>query len=398
MLNIRHFFNGLQIVPRVDGATAGTAQGDLAVSSVDGNLYYNNGSGDSPIATATNTLVLTNKSISYYASATITVGIDTITFTAVNPGPIGNSISLVFNGSSTVATVVAAWNSANPSNTVGFTGPGSDTPTAQTVNLGGGNVISGLTNDNLSGSAGITNNNLAVMPSFTVKANDTASPATPQDIALGTVTEATSAVLVLTGWADATLGAPTIQVLQATTSQSGYLSSTDWNTFNNKEPALTFPDSVINTSGVVTLQGDVPFGTIPVNYYYGTNLGGIVGYHPAFTMTTVPAVFGSRASPELITASVGLTDTVPNMDKYVQEQIIYVAGNGAPTVITASPPIEAGDYPGQRMQIIGSSLTNTVIIHNSPGQVELNGTVVLGLDDAISLDFDGTAWVETSRS
>lgn len=52
----------------------------------------------------------------------------------------------------------------------------------------------------------------------------------------GNLTEATSSVLTITGGTGAVIGGSgtTIQVKQATTSQSGYLSSTDWTTFNNK--------------------------------------------------------------------------------------------------------------------------------------------------------------------
>lgn len=60
------------------------------------------------------------------------------TFTAVNFGTSGNSISLVFNGTNSVSTVVTAWNAANPSNQVTFTGSGATVPTAQTVNLSNG--------------------------------------------------------------------------------------------------------------------------------------------------------------------------------------------------------------------------------------------------------------------
>jgi hypothetical protein len=126
----------------------------------------------------------------------------------------------------------------------------------------GSNTITGLTNSNLSGSAGITganiasstvsNTNLAQMAANTVKANTSNVPANPVDTALGTTTESTSSVLVLTGWTDATIGSPTIQVLQATTSESGYLSSTDWNTFNNKQPAGNY---ITALTGDVTASG-----------------------------------------------------------------------------------------------------------------------------------------------
>jgi hypothetical protein len=69
-------------------------------------------------------------------------------FTAVNYGPGGNSIALVFNGTDDVTTVVAAWNSANPSNQVSFTGSGATVPTAQTVTLANGAYQSVQTSDN----------------------------------------------------------------------------------------------------------------------------------------------------------------------------------------------------------------------------------------------------------
>jgi hypothetical protein len=51
----------------------------------------------------------------------------------------------------------------------------------------------------------------------------------------GNLTEATSSVLTITGGSNAVIGSgTTIQVKLATTSQNGYLSSTDWTTFNNK--------------------------------------------------------------------------------------------------------------------------------------------------------------------
>ena len=64
------------------------------------------------------------------------------TFTAVTPGTIGNSISLVFNGSNDVNFVTSTWNASNPSNQVTFTGLGTNIPLAQTVNLTNGDFIS----------------------------------------------------------------------------------------------------------------------------------------------------------------------------------------------------------------------------------------------------------------
>ncbi len=48
----------------------------------------------------------------------------------------------------------------------------------------------------------------------------------------------------------------TLSILQATTSQSGYLSSTDWNTFNGKQAALSGTGIVKSTAGTITYLTD----------------------------------------------------------------------------------------------------------------------------------------------
>lgn len=79
----------------------------------------------------------------------------------------------------------------------------------------------------------------------------------------GNLTEATSSVLTITGGTGAVLtGGLTIQVKLAGAAQSGYLSTTDWNTFNNKQ-STTLTDGSIwigNGSNVATaraISGDI---------------------------------------------------------------------------------------------------------------------------------------------
>lgn len=60
-------------------------------------------------------------------------------------------------------------------------------------------------------------------------------------ITQGNLTEATSSVLTISGGTSAVIGSGTsIQVKQSSGSQSGFLSSTDWTTFNNKQNALGY--------------------------------------------------------------------------------------------------------------------------------------------------------------
>lgn len=69
----------------------------------------------------------------------------------------------------------------------------------------------------------------------------------------GNLTESTSSVLTITGGTSSVLGnGTTIQVKQATTSQSGYLTSTDWNTFNGKQAAGNY---ITALTGDITASG-----------------------------------------------------------------------------------------------------------------------------------------------
>ena len=61
-----------------------------------------------------------------------------VTFTADASGELGNAISLVFNGSDDVDTVVSTWNLGNPGNTVSHDGVGTEVISASTLPLSGG--------------------------------------------------------------------------------------------------------------------------------------------------------------------------------------------------------------------------------------------------------------------
>ena len=50
-----------------------------------------------------------------------------------------------------------------------------------------------------------------------------------------------------------TSGVATLSISQATTSSNGFLSSTDWNTFNGKQSALSFSGPLVNSAGTIYL-------------------------------------------------------------------------------------------------------------------------------------------------
>lgn len=91
-----------------------------------------------------------------------------------------------------------------------------------------------------------TVNSKALSSNITLTASDVGAEPT---LTKGNLTETTSSVLTITGGTGAVIGSgTTIQVGQATTSTSGYLSSTDWNTFNGKQPAGSYLTSVTSDS------------------------------------------------------------------------------------------------------------------------------------------------------
>jgi hypothetical protein len=124
----------------------------------------------------------------------------------------------------------------------------------------------------------------------------------------GNLTEATSAVLTITGGTGAVIGTgTTIQVAQSGASTSGFLSSTDWNTFNGKQSALTFSAPLVNTSGTVS----IPAATSLVDgYLSAANFVTFNGKQDALTLTTT----GSTGAATLI----GATLNIPNYaDQFV---------------------------------------------------------------------------------
>ena len=85
---------------------------------------------------------------------------------------------------------------------------------------------------------------------------------------LGSVSSSPTSVLVITGSGAPVNGSLTFTVNLASGSQNGYLSSTDWTTFNNKQNALGFtpynatnPDGFINSSGTAAAVSRTVSGT-----------------------------------------------------------------------------------------------------------------------------------------
>src|SRR6267154_75839 len=152
----------------------------------------------------------------------------------------------------------------------------------------------------------------------------------------GNLSESTSSILTITGGTNAILTSGlTIQVKQSNTSQSGYLSSTDWNIFNNKlstslTSARIFVGNGSNVATGVAMSGDIGITnagvvTISNNVIFNANINSAAAI--AFSkMAVLPTnLLTATNGSGIITTIAGLTTTIggylTNITNDVQAQL-----------------------------------------------------------------------------
>ena len=158
---------------------------------------------------------------------------------------------------------------------------------------------------------------------------------------------------------------PAISISQATTSTDGYLSSTDWNTFNNKQPAGTYVTSVSGTTGRITSSG----GTTPaIDLASGIATPGTTGSSsliPVITVDTYGRVTSitTASNPQGTVTSVSGTGTVSGISL---SGTVTSSGNltlGG-SLDLSSPPAIGGTTPAA---ITGTTITATKFVGVSGG-------------------------------
>ena len=222
----------------------------LLVYQTDGinGFYYYNGSGWNIIAAGTTSTYLP------IAGGTLTGKLNIVASSISNAGltlPHGTAPTAPVDGDlwSTTAGVFARINGG----TVGPFGIGTENGTVTSITatapLTGGNITN-------TGSIGIpvaTGSADGYLSSGNWSIFNNKEPA----VTKGNLIEATSSVLSITGGTGSVIGAgAAIQVKQSNTTQAGFLSSADWNTFNNKGSGTVM--GVTATAPVLSSGGSVP--------------------------------------------------------------------------------------------------------------------------------------------
>lgn len=129
---------------------------------------------------------------------------------------------------------------------------------------------------------------------------------------------------------------PTISITQATTSANGYLSSTDWNTFNGKQAALTSGTNIKTINSVSVLgSGNITFSNIsPITTTgdliigNGTNSATRLGIGTNGYLLTSNGTTASWAA-----APVSLPTQTGNAGKFLKTDGTTASWNTLPTVL-----------------------------------------------------------------
>jgi hypothetical protein len=440
--NFRRFNDGIQVTPKVT-STANLA-GELDFDTTSNKLNLNNGTITDHVVTEVDVATLTNKTLAVSlnaitstpntaaqfnfttgnleSSATTTIelgyvhgvtssiqtqlnsisgsAITSLTGDVTATGPGAAAATVVMVGGSSAANIHSAELLANAATNLNTSSTivkrdssgnfiiGTITATGIASSTSSDLTISSLNNNNIQLSPNgiglvISNGGLEIVGTLLLNRSD---DSTTTGTAATLTAFTNSYVKVTNGSLVSISGIPAGANGQVLTLTNGTGNSV---VVNNEDISITAANRILTgTNSSITLNNNT---SIQLIYDTGSSRWRISG-----SVGGPPSTFGSRGTPLNIVAGTGIVS--PNMSTSAINQIVFVQGNGGPTVVTASPAIQAGTIVGQQMIIIGRSNTNTLEIDNQNGLVELNGNVVLGLGDMITLIFDGTSWSESSRS
>ena len=177
---------------------------------------------------------------------------------------------------------------------------------------------------------------------------------------------------------------PVISMAAATASVNGYLTSTDWTTFNNKQPAGTYVTAV---------------SVVSANGLAGTSSGGAT---PALTLST--SVTGIlKGNGTAISAAVANTDYVPlstvltkTADYTITNTDTWIINNKSGSALTLTFPA-ASAWPGRYITVknLQTQSVNSASSNIAPIDSATAGTAILlpVIGNWATMVSDGTNWV-----
>lgn len=186
--------------------------------------------------------------------------------------------------------------------------------------------------------------------------------------AAGTVTSVTgTAPIASTGGAT-----PAISISQSSATTDGYLSSVDWNTFNNKQPAGTYVTSVSATSPVTSTGGTTPTIAMPAattsvsGYLTSTDWNTFNNKQPAGSyLTSVTAdspLSGSGTSASHLVISQANTST----NGYLSSTDWNTFNNKGSGTVTSVAALTLGTTGTDLSSTVATGTTTPVITLNVP--------------------------------
>lgn len=174
--------------------------------------------------------------------------------------------------------------------------------------------------------------------------------------------------ITITNGTGAVVGASPVTIAQqvADTSHNGYLSSTDWNTFNGKQATVSFGafGSTPNSSG-----GGISAGVITLQPADGTNPGGVttgaqtIAGVKTFSSTISGSINGNAAT---VTTNANLTGVITSVGNATS--IASQTGTGSKFVVDNGPTLISpviGAATGTSLSVSGQ-LTSTVATGTAP--------------------------------
>ena len=162
---------------------------------------------------------------------------------------------------------------------------------------------------------------------------------------------------------------PAISMPAATTSVSGYLTSTDWNTFNGKQAAGTYVNSVSGTTGRITSTGGV---TPVIDLASGVATAGTTGSSsliPVITIDTYGRVTSitTASNPQGTVTSV--TGTAP----------VVSSGGATPAISMAAATASVNGYlTSTDWTTFNNKTSNTGTVTSVSGTGTVNGLTLTG--------------------